>query len=147
MSPSIAFRAVVLPAPLGPMSPRIRPSSTFRFKPSSAVVLPNALRRPRASMHAIGSALLLLLFFFGMAFCAAIQQVFRFETEPLDCRVNSRPFLGKKLLSLALQQQIARPIIDKHAATSSGLHQSLVHQFLIALLYREWIDPILRCDI
>src|SRR6202171_3778674 len=49
----IASSAVVLPAPLGPMSPRMRPSSTRRSTLSNATVVPKVLRRPRASIVAI----------------------------------------------------------------------------------------------
>src|SRR5216684_2761238 len=52
----MALSAVVLPAPLGPMSPRMRPSSIRKSMPSSATVVPNALRRPRASMTVMASS-------------------------------------------------------------------------------------------
>ena len=42
--------AVVLPAPLGPSSPRIVPSGTVRSRPSKATTSPYLLTRPRASM-------------------------------------------------------------------------------------------------
>src|SRR4029077_2419799 len=115
----MAFSAVVLPAPLGPMSPTMRPSSIRKSMPSSATVVPNALRRPRASMHAIGSALLFFLFAFRFRSprFTGRQQFFRFQSEPLNVGVHPRPFLGQEFLALALQQQIARAGIDKHAET------------------------------
>ena len=58
MNPRIALSAVVLPAPLGPMTPRMRPSSTRKSMPSSATVVPKTLRKPRASIVAITSTLL-----------------------------------------------------------------------------------------
>src|SRR5215467_6224188 len=106
------------------MMPRIRPSSPRRLMPSSAMVFPNDLRRPRASMQAIASA---LLFFFcgtragriraggflrrGVLGCdigrhragCAVQEVFCLEAEPLNVGMNARPFVGKKFLPLALQ--------------------------------------------
>src|SRR3954466_8007226 len=103
MRPRIALSAVVLPAPLGPMSPRIRPSSTRRSMPFRAIVFPNALRRPRASMHAIRSALLIFGFGLETASRAAFQEIFRGEAEPLDGFLDPRPFFFEKLLPLALQ--------------------------------------------
>src|SRR5438552_3897611 len=137
--PRIALSAVVLPAPLGPMSPRMRPSSTRRLTPSSATVEPKALRRPRASMHAMASALLLV----GRS---TFQQFFRFQAEPLDGCVDPGPFFGKKLLAFALQQQIVRARFDEHAETSLRLDQLLFDQLLIALHNRDRIDPILGGD-
>src|SRR6266567_1126876 len=154
--PRIALSAVVLPAPLGPIIPRIRPSSTRKLMPSSAIVVPNALRRPRASMHAIASALLFFCFYFLFGFRPSpgrrpagytIQQFFRFQAEPLNGCVDSGPFFAKKLLPFALQQQIACSGIDEHAETSSGFDKPLVHQLLIALQDRERIDPIFSRDI
>src|SRR5437867_10454439 len=125
--PRIALSAVVLPAPLGPMSPRIWPSSTRKSTPSSAMVVPKALRRPCASMVAIASALL-----FSSrrvpAGCDSVQQVFRGQAEPLDGRVDRGPLFREKLLPLALQQQIARAGIDEHAETSLLLDKLLVDQ-------------------
>src|SRR5437879_2655224 len=122
--PRIALSAVVLPAPLGPMSPRMCPSSTRRSTPSSATVVPKALRRPRASMHAMGSALLA-----GIrrrrAGCGSCQQLLRRQAETLNRRVDSGPLVGEKLLALALQQQLAGAGIDEHAQASPLLDQLL----------------------
>src|ERR1700693_793302 len=114
MRPRIALSAVVLPAPLGPMSPRMRPSSTRRLMPSSATVVPKVLRRPRASMHAMASA---LLFGFRLrpAGYASLQQFFRCQAEPLNGCGDPRPLFGKKSLAFPLKQQIARPALDEHA--------------------------------
>src|ERR1700687_5269090 len=153
VSPRIALSAVVLPAPLGPMSPRMRPSSTRRSTPSSATVVPNVLRRPRASMHAMASALL----FGGIRLRGlrrrglrrrprAIQEFFRLQAKPLDGGLDPRPLFAQELLPLALQQQAARAGIDEHAKAAPGLDQPLVHQFLIALQDRERIDPIFGRD-
>src|SRR5205085_3768970 len=148
--PRMALSAVVLPAPLGPMSPRMRPSSTRRLMPSSATFVPKALRRPRASMHAIASALLLK----GIRLCRlprrrigsrpavfAIQQFFCGEAQPLNGVVDPRPFFAEKLLPLALKQQSARSGINEHAQAAPRLHQSFVHQLLVALQDRERINP------
>src|SRR5438270_8882003 len=98
----MALSAVVLPAPFGPISPRMRPSSTPRSTPSSAMVVPKALRRPRASMQAMASAVLLAglgrLRFVGLRLrgvlllllVGAVEQFFRFQPEPLDRRGNPR---------------------------------------------------------
>src|SRR6202162_2695422 len=147
MRPRIAFKAVVLPAPLGPMSPRMRPSSTCKSMPSNAMDVPKALRRPRASMDAMASAPLLWSIGRRPVVCARFQQLFGSQAEPLDGCVDPGPLLRKKLLAFALQQQIARAGIDEHAATSLTLDQLLVDQLLIALQDREMVDPIFGSDI
>src|SRR6266702_4720539 len=103
MRPTIALSAVVLPAPLGPINPRTRPSSTHKLRPSNATVVPKALRSPRAAMTDMASAALLFGFRLQSAGCA-VQQVFRLESEPLNGGGDPGPFFGKKLLALALQQ-------------------------------------------
>src|ERR1019366_121193 len=123
----IALSAVVLPAPLGPISARMRPSSTRRSTPSSAIVVPNALRRPRASMHAMASALLLR----GIRLRRlrpgnlrrrprAIKYLSRFQAKPMDGGLDPRPLFAHELLPLSLQQRAACAHIDEHAEASSG---------------------------
>src|SRR6267142_158487 len=134
------------------MIPRMRPSSTRKSTPSSAMVVPKALRRPRASMHVMDSALLLFGFrLCGLrrrpAACGRIQELFRVQAEPLNGFVHPGPFLGEKLLAFALQQQTARASLDEHAETSFALDKLLVYQLLIALENRERIDSIFRRDI
>src|SRR6266508_1025836 len=136
----MALSAVVFPAPLGPMRPRMRRSSTRKSTPSSAMVVPKALRSPRASMHAMASAS--LLWSIRRRGRRRFQQFFRCQAEPLDGCVDPGPLLRKKLLAFALQQQIARAGFDEHAATSLRLHKLLVDQLLIALQNRERIEPI-----
>src|SRR6266566_10103703 len=143
----MAFSAVVLPAPLGPMSPTMRPSSTRRSMPSSATVVPKTLRRPHASMQAIASALLLSSLRRRPANCGGAHQFFRCEAETLNGCGDPRPVFGKKLLTFALQQQIARTGIDEHAETTLRLDELLANQLLIGLENRERIDPILGRDI
>src|SRR4051812_16590553 len=120
MRPRIALRAVVLPAPLGPMSPTIRPSSTRRSTPASAMVFPNALRRPRASMHAMRSALLLFRFRLETASGTAVQKFFGGKAEQANGFVDPRPFFLQKPLPFAAQQKGAGAGIDKHAAPTPG---------------------------
>src|SRR4029077_4777627 len=76
-----------------------------------------------------------------------LQQLFRCDTEPLNCFGNPRPFLREKLLAFALQQPIAGAGSHEHAKASLHLDQLLVDQFLITLQNRERIDPILGRDI
>src|SRR6266446_807650 len=144
--PRIALSAVVLPAPLGPMIPRMRPSSTRKSTPSSAMVVPKTLRRPRASMDAMASALLLSSFR-RPVLCGRIQQFFRCQAEPLNGCVDSGPVFGKKLLAFAFEQQIPRAGFDEHAETALLFDQFLVDQFLIGLENRERIDPKFGRDI
>src|SRR5512143_3318178 len=143
MRPRIAWSAVLLPAPLGPMIPRTRPSSTRRSTPSSATVAPKVLRRPRASMHAMASAFFLGAVRRRRAGGARLQQLSRSQTEPPNGRVNPRPLFREKLLAFAPKQQVARAGIDEHAATSLRLDEFLVGQLLIALEHRDRIDPVL----
>src|SRR6185437_15633782 len=151
--PRIALSTVVFPAPLGPIIPRMRPSSTRKLMPSSATVVPNDLRRPRASMHAIASALLFLGIGFGgfrwlgiLCWVCAVQKFFCLQAEPLNIGVNARPFVGKKFLALALQQQITRAGIDEHAQATPRFNQAIIHQLLIAFKDRERIDAIFSGD-
>src|SRR5437660_1987755 len=109
------------------MSPRIWPSSTRKSTPSSAIVVPKAFRRPRASMVAIASALLFSSRRVS-ADCDSVQQFFRCQAEPLNGGVDRGPLFREKLLALALQQQIARAAIDEHAETSLLLDKLLVDQ-------------------
>src|ERR1700733_4505143 len=107
MRPRMAFSAVVLPAPLGPMSPRMRPSSTRKSTPSSPIVAPKALRRPCASMHAISALLFLsviLIAWGGLAPGAGRQQFFWIQAKALNGGVDPGPFFTEKLLPFALQQ-------------------------------------------
>src|SRR6202795_826849 len=130
--PRIALSAVVLPAPLGPMSPRIRPSSIRKLTPSSAMVVPKALRRLRASMTVMASALLLVLGgirlggFRRCGICRRpagrpVQEFSRFQPERLNGCVDPGPVFTKKLLAFALQQQTACAVIDEHAEAASAL--------------------------
>src|SRR5258708_38441296 len=128
--PRMALSAVVLPAPLGPMTPRMRPSSTRRSMPSTATVVPKTFRRPRASMHVMASVFLL----------CGIEQFFRCQAEPPNGRVDPRPFFRQELLALVLQQQIARAGVDVHSETSSLLDELLVDQLLIGLQDRDRVE-------
>src|ERR1700687_239548 len=138
------------------MSPRMRPSSIRKLIPSSAMVVPKALRRPRASMTVMASALLLggirLGGFRRCGICRrpagrSVQEFFRLQAEPLNGCVDPGPFFAKKLLPLALQQQTACAGIDEYAEAASAFDQPFVDQLLIALQNRERIDPIFGRDI
>src|SRR5579863_5105417 len=148
VNPRTAFSSVVFPAPLGPMSPTIRPSSTRKSTPSSASIAPNAFRRPRASMQAIASALLFFFTFGVFRRCLLIprsfQQLLRIQPQPANRRVNLRPLFFQEILAFVLQQLFARARIHEHAQPSPALHQLLVHQLLIAFENRERIDAVIR---
>src|SRR5215212_1918486 len=102
----MALSAVLLPAPFGPMRPRMRPSSTRKSTPSSATVVPKTLRRPRASMNAMASALLLGAARRRLPF--GLQQFFRRQTEASNGLLDPRPLIGQELRPLGREQQIAR---------------------------------------
>src|SRR5215471_516828 len=119
------------------MRPRMRPSSTRKLIPSSAMVVPKALRRPRASMHAIASALLLLSVRRIVrtsagrcrAFCVCTgQQLLGREAETLDGGGDPGPLFRQKLPALALQQKVASAGPDEHAETPSLLDQFLIDE-------------------
>src|ERR1041385_631914 len=115
--PRIALSAVVLPAPLGPMIPRMRPSSTLRSIPSTATVVPKTLRSPRASMHAMASLPLL------RGIRCGLQEFLRLESEPRNGGADPRPFFRQELFALALEQQVARARVDVHAEASFFLDE------------------------
>src|ERR1700736_6104024 len=141
--PRIALSAVVLPAPFGPISPRMRPSSTRRSTLSNAMVVPKTLRRPRASFVAIASS----PFRLGTALRRGGIEFLLGQTKPLDLFRDSGPFFGEKFLTFAFQQKIARAGFNKHAETALHLDQLLIDQLLIGLENRERIDPIFGRDI
>src|SRR6266568_2784138 len=127
MRPRIALSAVVFPAPLGPISPRMRPSSTRKSTPSRATVAPKALRRPAASMHVMASAILLV----GGA---ASQQFFRFQAEPPDRCVDPRPFLRKKLLIWSeAENRIERGGLPRAVGTDQSEDAALFHAQIDAI--------------
>src|SRR6476646_6454506 len=140
VSPRIALSAVVLPAPFGPIIPRMRPSSICKSMPSNATVVPNVLRRPRASMVAM-----VLTFFGRAARCCGIQ-LSLCKTEPLDLFRDPRPFVGQKFLAFASQQLITRTGFDEHPEAALHLDQILINQLLISLQHRKRIDSELSGD-
>src|SRR5687768_11064551 len=145
MRPRMALSAVVFPAPFGPMSPTIRPSSICKSIPSKATVSPKVLRKPRASMHGMPSALLLPPLRLGR-FPLSAQELLRTEAEALNVGVDPRPLITQKLLPLAFHQQVARSVIDEHAQAAPGLHQTFVGQLLVGLEDRDRIDAVFGCD-
>src|SRR5439155_26420355 len=141
VSPRIALSAVVLPAPFGPIKPRMRPSSTRKSIPSSSTVVPKVLRSPDASIVAIESLQLC-----GLANTALRRRVefFLRQPEPLDLFRDPGPLVGEKLLAFALQQQIARAGFDEHTQAAFHLDQLLIDQLLTSFQHRQRIDPIIR---
>src|SRR5262249_26873069 len=133
---------VVLPAPFGPMSPTIRPSSICKSTPSRATVSPNVLRKPRASMHCKRSALPLPPLRFGGFPLRSAQELVHAEAEPLNAGVDPRPLLVEKPFPFGLDQRIACSLVDEHAPASPRLHQAFVGQVLVSLENRERIDPV-----
>src|SRR5271170_6243523 len=118
----MALSAVVLPAPFGPINPRMRPSSTRRSTPSSATVAPKALRRPLASMQAI------TLSFLSGGFRRrqtgrAVEQFVRTQSEALNGGTNPGPLFRKKLPAFAFKEQTACAAINEHASAAPGFHQ------------------------
>src|SRR5579859_4373717 len=121
--PRMAFSAVLLPAPLAPMRPRMRPSSILRSIPSTATVEPKLFLRPCASMTAI-SVLLLL---------GGGQQIFGPETETLDRFDHLGPLLLQEFLALSAEKQLLGAGIDEHSTASFRFDEVFVDQLLIPL--------------
>jgi hypothetical protein len=80
-------------------------------------------------------------------FCGSFQQLVRRQAQPLNGGGDPGPLFREKFLSFALQQQIARAVINEHAKASLCLDQLLGDQPLIGLQNRERVDPIFRRDI
>src|ERR1700722_10904545 len=99
MRPRIAFSAVLLPAPLGPIRPRMRPDSTLRSMPSRATVLPKLFLRPRASMQAMASNCPLFVRS-GAAGCGGRQQFTRRQFEPADGSADIGPLRFEEFAAL-----------------------------------------------
>src|ERR1051326_813175 len=141
VSPRIAWSAVVVPAPFGPIIPRIRPSSTRKSMPSSATVVPNVLRRPRASMQTMLSAVFLPMPRGGF------EQFFWIQIEPPNGRVNSGPVFPEKFLPLAFKQQISRARSNEHAEAAPFFDKLFVHQFLVSFEDSQRVDAVIGGDI
>ena len=119
VSPRMALRAVVLPAPFGPMRPTMRPGWTVKLTPSSARCAPNALRQaPRFNycchlLHPVlrgpGGTL--------PPAAAAPSRSRSLAESPslLDAGEHLRPLVLEEALPLVLQQRLARPDVHEHA--------------------------------
>src|SRR5262249_7717390 len=120
----------------------MRPSSTRRVTLSSAMVVPKALCRLCASMHAMVSALLLFVLRFCRAPCAAFHLCWGFEPEPQHGGLDAGPFFRQEFLTLALQEQISSARLDVEAEPPLLFDEVFVHQLLVAFENGEWIDSI-----
>src|SRR5438270_9663551 len=107
----MALSAVLLPAPFGPISPRMRPRSTDRSMPSSATVFPKTFRKPLASMQAIVSTLP-FVFLAGAVGLRCGEQVLRRQPQPLNGLADRRPFLLQEFAALGFEQQVAHIVFD-----------------------------------
>src|SRR5262249_40147012 len=147
--PRMALSAVVLPAPFGPMSPTMRPLSMRKLTPSSACVAPKLLVSPLASTIAV-------IFFTwrsggaaapgrrprsGRRRSARALQVIRAQAEALDGGVDLRPFVLEEALPFVLHQRLAGAGAHEHAEAPALLHQLLIDQRLVALEYRQRVEP------
>ena len=142
--PRIAFKAVVLPAPLGPMSPRMRPSSTRRLAPSRRDGRAVGLAQPACFYGCHGfSSPSRVHRARDLGVAPVSSSSFGLQAEALNGCVDPGPLFGQKLLPFALQQQFARAGVDEHAETAAALDELLLDQLLVALENRDRIDPIL----
>src|SRR5579863_1093984 len=153
VSPRIALRAVVLPAPFGPMSPTMRPASMWKLTPARACVAPKLLASPRASITAVifftlrGGGAALRRPRCGRRCGARALQFIRSQSQALDGGVDLGPLVLEEALALILQQRLACPGAHEHAQSAPLLHQLLVHELLVAFEHGEGIDPEIRGDI
>src|SRR3954447_8730844 len=125
----------------------MRPSSIFKSMPSRATVVSNTLRSPRASIEAIGLALLSFCCFAVAALSRGGIQFFLGQAKPLDGRSDAWPLVIQKFLPFAFVQEVMRAGPHEHAKTASGFDQLLVDQFLVSLEDGKGIDSIFRGDI
>src|SRR5471032_3291309 len=100
----MALSAVLLPAPLGPIRPRMRPDSTRRSRPSRATVDPNLFLSPRASMHVMGSTPSPRVIG-SPAGLGGGHQLLRRQAEPLDGRMDRGPLFSQEFLAFAPHQK------------------------------------------
>src|SRR5882757_7747850 len=145
--PRIAFRAVVLPAPLGPMRPTMRPGATEKLTSANAGVEWYDFFRPRASITFV-----ITLSWRGGVWRRGrsrpvTQQVGRRQAQPLNGGVDLRPLLLEEALPLVLHQGIARPAADEHPQPSPLFHQLLINELLVALQDGEWVQSEFRCHV
>src|SRR3569833_3358375 len=142
----MALRAVVLPAPFGPMRPTMRPVSIEKLTWSRARVLRKFFVRPRASIIVV----IVLSRARGgdlrrpgrsMGFGTLAEQLGGGQTQALDRRVDPRPLVIEKSGSLVFHERLTHPNTHEHSATSPLFDQLLVHQLLITLEDRQRIQP------
>src|SRR5579859_2299553 len=144
----MARSALVLPAPLGPMRPTMRPASILKLARSNATCAPYFLVRFFASMSGA-------MISFVLGFAAGRRgrvgdsrrlgkQFLRGESEPVDDGENLRPILVEEAFALAGQQQPPRAIAHVHAPSAALFDQIFIDQLLIALEHGEGIEPIVR---
>ena len=110
-------------------------------------VVPYVLRRPRASMQAMASALLLVVFD-GRPRAAALSAV------PLGSGRAARMvawILGhssaRNFSRSAFSNSSRAPAVDEHAQAALLLDELLVDELLVGLQHRERIDPIFGGDV
>ena len=79
----MALSAVLFPAPFGPMSPRMRPSSTRKSMPSKRDCCAEGLAQSARFYDVMLSALLFAAFR-GLASGAASSKFLRCQSQPLN---------------------------------------------------------------
>src|SRR5687768_10867870 len=66
------------------------------------------------------------------------------EAQPLYGGEDLGPLVFQEPGALVLHQCLAGALADEHAAPAPFLDQLLVHQLLVALEHRQWVQPELR---
>src|SRR6185437_611805 len=153
--PSSAFNAVVLPAPLGPMRPTIRPGATVKLTPSSARLAPKDLVKPRASIIVVIAVTLRGCRAPGTTLCrircvrsrrARAQQLLSGQAEALDGGEDLGPLGFQEALALVFHQRLAGPVADVHSQAAPLLDQLLIDQLLVPLEDRQGVQTEFRRD-
>src|SRR5579871_4052988 len=142
--PRIALKRVVLPAPLGPMSPTMRPGSMLKFTASTARVARYFLLTPRASITAVMLASRCAGPGRGGRGRATLQELLCREAQPLNRGEHLGPFIREKPLALVLHQRLARPGAHEHTQATSLLDQLLLYELLVAFQHRQRVEAELR---
>src|SRR5690606_6083241 len=130
--PRMAFSAVVLPAPLGPIRPTMRPAGMVKVTLSRARVLPKDLLSPRAWMMAVMR--------WSPWKSEVAQKGGRIDIKTPNAGDDQRPFVLEEALAFTLAQFQVGALGHVQAQPAALLDDALVEQRLVGLGHGQRID-------